>query len=138
MREPDFTGPEFSEATERIVDQIVAKHAMHVLKWLLAAIVASALTVLGATVWCTKIFIKIEDMGASMARQEQATAERIRAWGDWRDGVDAKLRALDAKTPNGDRWTRTSMRDYNSQLSFLNRTLTLPDVDVIANRQANP
>lgn len=136
MREPDFSSPEFSEATEKIVDQIVNKHAMHVLKWLLGAIVGASMTVLGAAVWATKVFLKIEEMSASMVRQETATNERIVYWTAWKNDIDAHLRAIDART--GDRWTTSSMRDYNSQLGALNRTLVLPDVDIIKSRQSSP
>lgn len=136
MKEPDFSSPEFSEATERIVDQIVNKHAMHVLKWLLSAIVAGSMTIFGAAIWATKVYLKIQDIGASQARTEADRASRIVEWTGWRGDVEGKLRAVDART--ADRWTRSSMRDYNSQLGTLNRTLVLPDVDIISSRQTAP
>lgn len=136
MKEPDFNSDEFDEKLEKKIEQVVAKYAFQLMRWLITAIIGCAVSVLGAAVWATKTYMKLDDLVSIVAKQEQATADRLIAWSNWRSDVDSHFRLIDNRT--GDRWTRTSMRDYNNQMGYLNPTLKLPDPDIIANRQTTP
>lgn len=136
MREPDFSSPEFHGAVQDEIERVVAKWAMRVLIWIIVAICGSLVTIIAAAVWMDRVYIEIKAIGVRQQVQEAATNDRIATWAVWRQEVDSHLRAIDGRT--GDRWTRASQRDYNSQLGTLNRTLILPDVDIIGNRQGPP
>lgn len=135
-KEPEFNSEEFDARLEDKIEQVVAKYAFRMMRWLIGAIVGCSITILGATVWATKTYLKLDELVSIVATNERATADRLIAWTSWRNEVDAHFRAIDNRT--GDRWTAGSMRDYNSQLGTLNRTLVLPDVDVIKARQTAP
>lgn len=135
-REPDFSSKEFDTAVEAKIDEVVGRHALRVLHWIIGGIIGASLSVIGAAIWASRVYYDIQHLIVTEAKQDLATQERIATWSAWRQDMDAHLRAIDGRT--GDRWTRGSMRDYSSQLGYLNPALKMPDPDIIANRQTAP
>jgi len=54
--------------------------------------------------------------------------------------AESNFRELNAKLDNasGDRWKKSYMRQYSSEVGWMNPTLKLPNVDDIADRLSKP
>lgn len=135
-REPDFSSRAFNTAVEAKIDEVVRRYALMLLKWLISAMIGSTLSVLGAAIWATKVYIKIDGMNQRVMDNEIASKIRLEEWNRWRASIDEHFRQVDGRT--GDRWTRSFMREYSAQVGYLNPAIKVPDPDHIANRGTPP